>query len=261
MNIHTPAEIPPWQVVAAAVRGTSHEKAGQPCQDAVAWREMPGGVLLAAVADGAGSAKLSEVGSELVVRRALAFLEESLQDAAAWREEGGARSRLQAALAAALTALTAEAGKRQVQPGDLATTLLVCAATPERVAAAQIGDGAVVLAEPDGGFRTLTKPPPGEYLNETVFLTSEDALARAQLEVWSGPVRQVALFSDGLQMLALTMPEATPHAPFFKPLFAWLERATDAAAARADLEALLRSPRVTSRTEDDLTLLLARRRS
>ncbi len=259
MNIHTPAKIPPWHVVAAAVRGKGHEKAGQPCQDAVAWREVPGRVLLAAVADGAGSAKLGEVGSEIVVRSALAFLEESLKDAAAWREEGGARSRLKAALEAALTALTAEAGKRPAQPGDLATTLLICVATPERVAAAQIGDGAVVLAEAEGGFRALTKPPAGEYLNETVFLTSEDALARAQFEVWSGPVRQVALFSDGLQMLALKMPEATPHAPFFKPLFAWLERATDAAAAQADLESLLRSPRVTDRTEDDLTLLLARR--
>jgi len=46
--------------VAASVRGKSHE--GQLCQDAHHWEKLPEGVLVAAVADGAGSATLGKWG-------------------------------------------------------------------------------------------------------------------------------------------------------------------------------------------------------
>ncbi|NJK69758.1 MAG: protein phosphatase 2C domain-containing protein, partial [Microcoleus sp. SU_5_3] len=56
-----------WQVVAASVTGTSHEKRSQPCQDAHCWRLLPNNVLAAAVADGAGSAALAEIGAKIAV--------------------------------------------------------------------------------------------------------------------------------------------------------------------------------------------------
>src|SRR4028119_2107946 len=56
-----------WQVVGASVIGTSHEKRSQPCQDAHCWRLLPHGVLVASVADGAGSAALAEVGAKIAV--------------------------------------------------------------------------------------------------------------------------------------------------------------------------------------------------
>lgn len=249
----------PWSVLAAAVRGTGHEKTGQPCQDAVAWRVVHG-VLLAAVADGAGSARLSEVGSETATRAALDHLEAAPELAGFGADEAAARQHLRAAFQAAREALNAEAEKRQARAGELATTLLVCVAGAEHVWAAQVGDGAVVYAGADGAWRVLTRPAAGEYLNETVFLTSEGALDRLQMASTPGAVRELALFSDGLQMLALKMPEAAPHAPFFRPLFEWFGHAGDAPTAREQLVAWLRSPRVAERTEDDLTLLLARRR-
>ena len=52
------------------------------------------------------------------------------------------------------------------------------------------------------------------------------------------------------------MPEATPHAPFFNPLLRFVSAATDAEAAGEELRSFLRSPRVTSQTTDDLTLVL-----
>ncbi len=248
-----------WRVVAAAVKGKGHEKTGQPCQDAVHWQAGHGGWFFAALADGAGSARLSEVGSDLAAQTALRAVVGSLSPPAALGDEAGIKAALKAALEAALKALTDEAKTRQARPADLATTLLVCVAGPDRLAAAQVGDGAVVHEDGHGALRALTKPVAGEYLNETVFLTSEGALDRAQIETWSGCAGQVALFSDGLQMLALKMPDAMPHTPFFQPLFGWLARVSDLPAARAELERLLRSPRVAERTDDDLTLLLARR--
>ena len=51
---HQPGGV--WRVTGASVPGVSHLRSGLPCQDAHAWRQEAGGVLIAAVADGAGSA-------------------------------------------------------------------------------------------------------------------------------------------------------------------------------------------------------------
>lgn len=102
-------------------------------------------------------------------------------------------------------------------------------------------------------------PQNGEYLNETTFLISPDALNTVQINVWHGAPGYVAAFSDGLQMLALKMPEGTPHPPFFAPLFQFVARMTDAAAAQEQLTAFLHSPRLRERVDDDVTLLIAAR--
>ena len=69
----------------------------------------------------------------------------------------------------------------------------------------------------------------------------------------------MAVFSDGLQMLALKMPGGTPHAPFFAPLFRFINNAADEPQIHSELESFLRSPTVRRRADDDLTLFLQRR--
>src|SRR5207249_6801899 len=56
-----------WRVVAASVRGTRHQKRQQACQDAHYWATVQDDVLVAAVADGASSARLGKVGATLAV--------------------------------------------------------------------------------------------------------------------------------------------------------------------------------------------------
>jgi hypothetical protein len=82
-------------------------------------------------------------------------------------------------------------------------------------------------------------------------------MEKVQTSVWRGQAAHLALFSDGLQMLALKMPEGTPHAPFFGPLFRFAASAEEDGPAVGTMEAFLRSPRVTQRTDDDLTLVIA----
>jgi len=69
-----------WQVIGAAVQGLSHQKQGLPCQDALEFRCLPDGVLLVALADGAGSATRSEVGARAAVQVALDSLAFSLEN-------------------------------------------------------------------------------------------------------------------------------------------------------------------------------------
>lgn len=244
-----------WQVVAASVTGTSHEKRSQPCQDAHCWRLLPNNVLAAAVADGAGSAALAEVGAKIAAETAVEMLcqqpELLPQNDREWQVF------LTSALQAARAAVEAEAVAREVAARDLACTLIAVVATPELIAVAQIGDGAAVGGDSAGNAIALTVPPCGEYINETVFLISPDAVETAQFQVRWEKFSHLAVFSDGLQMLALKIPEGTPHGPFFSPLFKFASSATDGEDAKQQLESFLRSPRVSERTDDDLTLLLA----
>jgi hypothetical protein len=154
--------------------------------------------------------------------------------------------------------LAAEAAAQKCALADLATTLLLAVATPELVAAGQVGDGAVVARLDDTHFQTVTRPPPTqEYINETTFLTSADALGQAQFCVLRAPLTGLALFSDGLQMLALKMPQGTPHPPFFAPLLRLVADIKDRSTAEEHLRRFFQSDRITERTDDDLTLVLA----
>ena len=130
-------------------------------------------------------------------------------------------------------------------------------ATAQRIAAAQVGDGVAVVGDRTGNVTALTAPQRGEYANETIFLVSPQALDTAQTILWQGTVANIAMLSDGLQMLALNLGEGKPHPPFFSPLFNFMADVKNEAEAKEQLGGFLRSPKITDRTDDDLTLLLA----
>ncbi len=242
--------------------GVSHLKTNQPCQDEHGYALLPGGSLVIAVADGAGSASQAEIGAAAAARAAVeavqsAFEAESTQPRPEDFDEEQWRALLKTALSQAREALIRESESRQSPLRDFATTLLLAVAGPHGVAAGQIGDGAIVAVDANGEFHTLTIPARGEYVNETTFLTADRALDTMQTNVWRGEPIHLATFSDGLQMLALKLATGEAHRPFFDPLFRFLQQQTDAAAATTALDSFLRSPRIAERADDDLTLVLA----
>lgn len=245
-----------WRTVAASKRGSRHEASGSGCEDSYQVVQPAPGVLAIAVADGAGSAKLAEVGASIVTEHGVAQVCASLEQAGDAPDDSTLQWILEEAMAAALTAVQAEAATREVDYRDLASTMILVIAHREFIAAAQIGDGATVIADEAGNLRALTVPPRGEYINETIFLTSTDALLTTQVRVWRGRASGVAAFSDGLQMLCLKWPEFEPHAAFFTPLFKFVRNTTDEAEATSDLESFLLSERVGQLTDDDVTLVL-----
>ncbi len=254
-----------WRVVGASIQGTSHARTGQPCQDAHCWRILPNGTLVAAVADGAGSASLGEVGAELAATSAVNALAEAGANLRLDGDDEEIRQQLNQAMVEARAAVEAEAGARDVAERELSTTLILLAASPDTVAVAQVGDGAVVagpmvVGQEGDSVAGITAPQFGEYINETVFLTSPEALEVTQVNVWRGRVACGAMFSDGLQLLCLNMPGGKPHAPFFGPLFSFMTELSDAPCGiqqgEQQLRSFLMSPRITSSTTDDLTLVL-----
>ena len=226
-----------------------------PCQDSHVWRELPGGAVVVAVADGAGSAALSQLGSARACLSVVEWITELLrgdwpQDDDDWRDM------LTAALETAHESVLGAAQKRKVPPRELATTLIVLVATPELVVAAQVGDGASLVLSGDEQFIAVTAPQVGEFINETLFFTSSDYLKAVQFGLWRGEVAGVGVLSDGLQLLALKMPEAIPHSAFFSPLLQMMQSSADPHDTEQRLRDFLTSDRIRQRADDDLTLVL-----
>ncbi len=214
-------------------------------------------LLVIAVADGAGCAQHAQAGSTAASERGATQLRARLELVDATPDDQTLEEMLREAMVAALDAVQEEAVLRQVSVRELATTLILVIAHPEFTAAAQIGDGASVIADSSGEIISLTVPAPVEYINESVFLTSADAIQGAQVKIHRRRATRVAVFSDGLQMLALKWPEFTPHDAFFMPLFEFIAGATDEVQAAKDLGIFLSSEKISALTDDDRTLVLA----
>lgn len=244
-----------WRVSHASVVGLSHARSGAVCQDAVGVRLLGNSTLVAAVADGAGSARHADVGAQLAVRHAIARFSE----AGALPPWNAARARWEEFFRSIVRGireeLDAESASRGVPSRELATTLLLVVARPSGLAAAQIGDGAVVVMGEEGRLELLTRPTNGEFANVTVFVTSPDAFEQLQVQTIRPGARRLALLTDGLERVALDLRELRPHARFFEPLFGVTERHPSARASAA-LEKFLMSDRVRAVCDDDLTLVL-----
>ena len=247
-----------WRTAYASVLGTSHLKTGSPCQDAGGCIVVPaadgGEVLIAAVADGAGTAKRSEAGASLAVSRFLHDFAEtdpaSIDRPFVVQWIGSVQSEI--------ATMAADEGN---QVRDYACTLLGAVVAGSGAVYFQIGDGAIVVGGGEvGEYDWVFWPQHGEYANVTNFLTQEQAAETLEFET-GGPVREIALFSDGIERLVLNFSARAVHSPSFRPIFKWLA-GMEPGSKQQPAEALINylgSDHVNKRTDDDKTLVMATR--
>ena len=184
-----------WRVIRASVQGTSHIKTGQPCQDSSSVAtDAPDGMLVAAVADGAGSAALSADGSRIAADAATQTAARLMRLHVQPTYEGALKEILQEAVRAARNALEAEAHKRESPLRDFATTLILAICAPQITGAAQIGDGAAVSAgdRESDEYTLFSAPQRGEYANTTNFITSDNWQDTLDIKTRRGGVSRVA---------------------------------------------------------------------
>ena len=247
-----------WRTAFASVIGTSHVRAGLPCQDASGCLVIRDGdgeeILIAAVSDGAGTAKRSEVGSSLAVARFLRDFEEinpSFID----------RSFVVDWIGSVQGQIAELAEKEGYDIRDYACTFLGVIVTTSMSIYIQIGDGAIIVGGDEvGEYNWIFWPQHGEYANVTNFLTQQDASDCLLFE--TGPsVQDIALFSDGIERLVLNFSEKVVHSPSFRPIFKWLS-STGPNVDQQTSEVLinyLNSDHINKRTDDDKTLVMATR--
>jgi protein phosphatase 2C-like protein len=115
-------------------------------------------------------------------------------------------------------------------------------------------------AEGRAEWQVPSWPVQGEYASTTNFVT-DDPEPITNVSYVGGDIAGVALFSDGLERLALDFATKRAFTPFFNSMFKSLP---DEASGRyrqlsRDLRTFLDGPPVTQRTDDDKTLIMARR--
>jgi hypothetical protein len=241
-----------WTVLGESVAGTAHRSRKVPCQDAFRFRTfgLSGGWLMIAVADGAGSASHSETGATLAceefVRRVEAFVPDELFT----------RDGMTALFAEVRNALFAQAERLNVHPRELACTALLAVVGPASAAFAQLGDGAIVLGQGQE-YRVVFWPEPAEYANATDFLTDDSFRDWIRFEPVTDSITELAVFTDGLQRLALDFANRTAYPGFFRPLFSELRAAADPESLVEPFRSFLDSERINERTDDDKTLVFA----
>jgi hypothetical protein len=103
-------------------------------------------------------------------------------------------------------------------------------------------------------------PAHGEYASSTYFVT-DDPEPRLQFVQLADGISELAVFSDGIERLALDFANKTASERFFDPMFAPLARSAPGRnrTLSSNLRRYLDSPRIIDRTDDDKSLILARR--
>jgi serine/threonine protein phosphatase PrpC len=217
-----------WKVISASVRGSAHQRTGLPNQDAVdygmAAKSEPAATVLA-VSDGHGGGRhfRSQVGSMLAVHVTVETVREHVSRAAglngsadlsdlshkivnAWLSAVGSDLEHNPFTEEELSALInaeGEASKDSVmEHPELAygATLLVAAATDDRVLYLQLGDGDILAVAADGA---TTKPIAADarlIANQTTSLCQPDAwreFRSAEIAAVEGWPALVLLSTDG----------------------------------------------------------------
>jgi hypothetical protein len=237
-----------WTVIGAAVRGVSHIRDDKPRQDAVDWWQDDG-LLIAACADGAGSAPRSHEGSNAAVGAAVARARRADPPSPAARDACVLGRQCMRAARAEVRRVAAEANAR---PSLFATTLTLCVATHDTICLTQIGDGVTCVRTRDGVFSPFP-PQRGAYANETTFITAGRRLPRIMLASYAASeVDGFCLSSDGLKMI-ITKNARTgePFEPFFADVFRFASHGGHSEGLATFLE------KVEDRTEDDKSLIVA----
>lgn len=251
-NIESAFETTNWKAAHASVTGSKHFKNGATCQDASMVKTNPRTNALAACAcDGAGSARLSDLGAQavanavtnLLCENAEKFLNQSLREAEI----------LNTALTAINELVTTNGGEAK----DYACTIVALLVTNEKALTVHLGDGVIAMVE-DGSGKVLSSPDNGEFANETFFVTSPRALDKIRVNIVpiSENIKSFALMTDGASA-SLYDKRKNIVSSVVEQMASWLD---DAPAEEVNLgmhsaiqDALI------PKTDDDCTVAVVRR--
>lgn len=273
-----------WRIVQASASGTAHNKIGEACEDECLAEVLraPNGeeCFLGLVSDGAGSASHGRFGAELACEKGRDVIEQWVRNEASYCQFTVLT--VTSWITAIRNHIFESAKAKKLNPRDFACTLLGVVIGNKNAAFFQVGDGAIVIGD-HNDLSPVFWPDNGQYVNMTYFITDEDALDHLQwkcifldkpppltvkrtsnrdIRVSSCETSlpcEIAMFSDGLQRLALVYQSKTAYQPFFGPMFRTLRQANLAACDRLSekLAFFLGSSQVNERTDDDKTLVLA----
>lgn len=222
----TPKEFPNppagFRGFGARVRGKKHKHDGTNCDDWFAFDQTGDGWTVIAVADGAGSKKLSRIGAKVATGAALGVLREMPAFSYPSKLEdiqlhimGAMQKAFKAVQNKAVVCandpdITKHLGNRVAEIGDLSCTLLVAAMREVKVdgkklqlvIACQVGDGMVGAIHRDGRPFLIGSADSGAHAGETEFITSagktESEFLNGKIAVTILDLQALLVMTDGV---------------------------------------------------------------
>ena len=244
-----------WKYVSSSVPGTSHDIENRPCEDDNIVINMKE-VLIAIVADGAGSATNGIKGAALSCKIGVRSILKSLS-----KEKELNKDDVDMWIKNIREEINVEAKKTKQDFSNFACTIMGAVINKENALFFHIGDGAIVTVE-NGVHKYVFWPKQGMYANQTYFITEDNYYANLQIEKREATIDEVYLFSDGLQSLILSYHDKAVHnPPFAEPMLDVLRarKNNNLDDLESSLTKILNSPSINERTTDDKTLILATR--
>jgi Protein phosphatase 2C len=239
-----------WHSVCSSIMGRSHELNLKPCQD-FSQRFECNGIYGVALSDGAGSAQHAEIGAQIAVEWIIQNIPNRIKDFQSINED-----QIQHWLKELQEYFCDYAIKNQTTIEDLSATILFVMVKNTEAFFFQLGDGCWLFQHEDLSWHCATWPESGEYINETVFITS---LTTANQKIqWcvQQNVRAVVGFTDGVEHLFLNFTNRSPHKQVLEKIFSFIQQNPPMTAVQEATEQLLTSPFLDERTDDDKTLTL-----
>lgn len=267
-----------WRWVAASETGTYHLQSKSPCEDAFAVSRLDGNVRMrtakefskscigAVVADGAGSAKFGGVGAMTACLTLTNCIGNDVNKFCTDRmsirgQRIPQRRRVETWIENTRRVMFEKAERQSNAAREFAAAIAGLVITPDGFAAWQIGDCAVVGRRSDR-WEVICWPCEGEYASSTYFVTDRPS-ANLKYAAGGREFDAFALFSDGLNGVALVQEDQSAYQKFFSPII----RPVDKSSKSGQLEGLseklkryLGSSAICQRTHDDKTLVLLSRR-
>lgn len=252
-----------WRYAHASVIGAAHVNQNTICQDRFLCQLIEtnnGEILIAVVADGAGSTTNGQIGAEIAcnffVEQTADFLKLANASVESLNEEFGKRwvTYLQERIAAV-------ALKEEKPTREFASTLIGAVVGENAAVFYQIGDGAIVysVSGKQGSYCFGIEPADTEYVNMTDFITDATAAEQLRFTFIDEPIENLVLFSDGIFAVAVDYQTAEPHEPFLMPMIAPLRTGKNVEGLNEKLESFLASSKINEKTDDDKTIILASR--
>ena len=244
------------RIVGASATGPLHMINAMPCQDAFSYEVFPSGIGVIAIADGLGSAILSDFGARNAVDTAVSTVRRIISNRL--NHDMNLEDIAKEAVLSARQGLEEKAVENKCKLKDMACTLIVVVIHRDSVAVVHVGDGAVI-AKTDNGLRIISGPGEAEYVNEVSPLTGKDWEKSLRVTPAISGISVIMAFTDGLQRAALkkTPDGLIPFEGFCDPLFSYAKKVAAVKEAKDDIEGLLSSKKLCDNSEDDKTLVIA----
>jgi len=265
-------------IVPEPVTGSGHAADNKPCQDRVihfSGTLLGSSVTIIGLADGAGSVSHSHIGAERVLDLGKSELTEERLLSSIVRKTKfprlfsslsscrvfGIKTYEQMWPAVAndvVQEMQAELTRQSEQIGvskkQLATTVILALIIDDFVFALRVGDGALAVQTTDGSIQSAFPPKTNSYINETSFITSRDY--QVECAIFRN-VESILATTDGCEPFFFNQMTGEPQSARLESFF----KVAKNEAAESKIAAWLNSPTLRQITQDDLSLVIATRKT